>query len=92
MRMTKRSGGFFFCLILNMLMNTDGLIPAALLLVLHFWKGWSLWWSVGAAGIWLLVIVLRMLLLTWASRCGSEPTPYQENKNPYSVGNSGERR
>lgn len=71
-----------------MLLNLDGLIPAAILLVLHFWRGWSPWWAVGAAGIWLLVLVLQMLLLGWASRCGNIPDPPRENKNPYSAGNS----
>ena len=32
MRRTKRGGGFFLCLLLNLLLNWEGVIPAALLL------------------------------------------------------------
>ena len=54
MRRTKRSDGLFLCLLLNMLLNFEGMIPAAVLLVLHFVFGWSLWWAAGALGVWLL--------------------------------------
>lgn len=30
MRRTRRSGGFFLCLLLNLLLNWEGVIPAAL--------------------------------------------------------------
>ena len=54
MRRTKRSDGLFLCLLLNMLLNFEGMIPAAILLVLHFVFGWSLWRAAGALGVWLL--------------------------------------
>ena len=47
MRNSKRSGSFFPCLFINMLMNIEGLLPAVILLVLHFWLKISVWWSVG---------------------------------------------
>ena len=34
---SKRSGSFFPCLFINMLLNIEGLLPAVILLVLHFW-------------------------------------------------------
>ena len=43
MRRTRRSGGFFLCLLLNLLLNWEGVIPAALLFALHRWRGWPLW-------------------------------------------------
>ena len=36
MRNSKRSGSFFPCLFINILMNIEGLLPAVILLVLHF--------------------------------------------------------
>ena len=45
MRRTRRSGGFFLCLLLNLLLNWEGVIPAALLFALHRWRGWLLWLS-----------------------------------------------
>lgn len=36
MRNSKRSGNFFLCLLMNILMNIEGLLPAVILLVLHF--------------------------------------------------------
>ena len=39
MRRARRSGGFFLCLLLNLFLNPEGMIPAAILLVLHFWLG-----------------------------------------------------
>lgn len=88
MRRTKRRGNFFLCLLFNMLLNLKGLIPAAILLALHFWLGWSVWWAVIAFGVWILGIILWMYFIGWASRCSSTPDPPKENKNPYSVGNS----
>lgn len=45
MRRTKRGGGFFLCLLLNVLLNWEGVIPAVLLFALHRWRGWPLWWA-----------------------------------------------
>lgn len=84
MRRTKRKGGFFLCLIFNMLLNLDGLIPAAVLLVLHFVIDLSVWWAVAAAAIWIAWQVVWMLFIGFAGRC-SVPDPPKENKNPYSV-------
>lgn len=87
MRRAKRSGSFILCLLFNMLMNLEGLIPAAVLLILHFLFDWSIWWSVLAAAFWIVLIILWMLFIGWSGRCGSTPDTPKENKNPYSVGN-----
>lgn len=54
MRNSKRSGSFFPCLFINILMNIEGLLPAVILLILHFWLKISVWWSVGAFIAWIL--------------------------------------
>ena len=87
MRRAKRSGSFILCLLFNMLMNLEGLIPAAVLLILHFLFDWSIWWSVLAAALWIVLIILWMLFIGWSGRCGSTPDTPKENKNPYSLGN-----
>lgn len=84
MRRTRRSGGFFPCLLLNLLLNWEGVIPAALLLALHRWRGWPLWWAGLALALWIGGILLWMLVIGWASDCGSRRDEPRENKNPYS--------
>ena len=91
MRRTKRKGSFFLCLLINMMLNLEGAIPAAILLILHFVLGWSLWWAVAAFGIWLLWLFLWMAAVGWARRCGSTPDLPKENKNPYSVNQKQEK-
>lgn len=88
MRRRRVSGGsFWLCLLLNMLLNLEGTIPAWILLALHFWLGWSIWWFVLAIGLWVGHILLWMLLMGGVSKCANTPDPPKENKNPYSVGN-----
>ena len=85
MRRTRRSGGFFLCLLLNLLLNWEGVIPAALLFALHWWRGWPLWWAGLALALWIGGILLWMLVIGWASDCGSCRDEPRENKNPYSA-------
>ena len=84
MRRTRRSGGVFLCLLLNVLLNWEGALPAALLLALHRWRGWPLWWAGLALALWIGGILLWMLVIGWASDCGSRRDAPRENKNPYS--------
>ena len=88
MRRTKRGGNFLMCLLFNMLLNLEGLIPAAVLLALHFLFDWSVWWSVLAVGLWILWLILWMLFIGWAGKCGSTHDAPKKNKNPYSAGNN----
>ncbi len=76
---------FILAFILTLLFNLEGLIPALILLALHFLFGISLWWSAGALALWIGIILLRMLFLSWAGRC-SRPDPPKKNKNPHSSG------
>ena len=86
MRRTKRSGNYFFCLLINILLNLDGAIPGVILLVLHFWLNISIWWSICAFAAWILYLMIWMIILGWAGRCSSIPDKPKENKNPYSSG------
>ena len=84
MRRTRRSGGFFLCLLLNLLLNWGGVIPAALLFALHRCSGWPLWWAGLALALWIGGLIVWMLVIGWASDCGSRRDEPRENKNPYS--------
>ena len=88
MRNLKRSGSFFPCLFINMLMNIEGLLPAVVLLALHFWLKISVWWSFGAFIAWILYLIMWMAFIGWAGKCGSEREMPKDNKNPYSAGNT----
>ena len=85
---TKRKSGFILCLLINMLLNYKGMIPAVVLLVLHFILNWSLWLSLAAFGAWLLWLILWMYLIGWTERYDNTPEPQKKNKNPYSADNS----
>ena len=85
MRKAKRSGGFLFWLLINMLINPEGLIAFIVLLALRFWLKWPLWIAFAVLGVWILGIIVFMLVIGTATRCGNESTPPQENKNPYSL-------
>lgn len=86
MHKTKQISNFFLWLCINMLLNLEGLIPAAVLFVLHVWFHISLWWSILAVCVWLLYLILWMAVIRWARKCGSVSSPPLENKNPYSAG------
>ena len=84
MKRIKRLGGFFLVLLVNMLLNLEWSIPAWVLLALHIWLDISIWWFVGAVGLWMVSILTGMWLMGWAASCGNEKDPPKENKNPYS--------
>ena len=68
MRKMKRVGGFLLSLLFNMLLNARGLIPAAVLLVLHYVLRVPIWLSFAALGIWIAAMIARMLFFGWALR------------------------
>lgn len=85
MRRTQRGGSFWLCLLVNMALNLEWTIPAWILLALHFWLGWSIWWFVLALVLWIVDILFWMKVMGWAADCSNTPDPPKENKNPYSV-------
>lgn len=84
MRRTKRTGGFILCLLLNMLLNLDGLLPAAVLLALHFAFGLSMIFALLALALWLTYIIVCISLIRWGRHCSNIKEIERENKNPYS--------
>ena len=48
--------------------------------------GRSLRWALLAFGVWILYIIITIIILEWANKCGNKPPPKTENKNPYSAG------
>lgn len=85
MRKIRRSSSFLPCLFINLLLNLEWSIPGLILLGLHCWLGISIWWFIGAWGLWVLRVLAGMWLMGWAADCSRQPDPPKENKNPYSV-------
>ena len=83
----RENGNFILCLLINMLLNLHGLIPAVALLILHFVFGLPLWCAFLAAALWIAGLIIWMLIIGWAGNCSNTPDPPKENKNPYSSGN-----
>ena len=84
MRRTARDGGFWLCLLFNLLLNFEWSLPAWLLLVLHFVLELSLLWFWLALALWFLLILGTTGLISWAAG-GAPADPPHENKNPYSA-------
>ena len=51
-------------LLINMILNAEGLIPSLILLVLHFLLDISILWFVGALAVWILGLVFWMLVIS----------------------------
>ena len=84
MRHGEREGGFWLCLFFNAFLTLWWTIPAWILLVLHFTINLWLGWFIIALGLWVLGLFFWTLFIRFAAQASSEPTPYRENKNPYS--------
>ena len=95
MRTPRVDGNFFLALLINMIFNLEGTIPAWILLVLHFIIGLSIKWFWIALGIWMIGLMLWMWICGcvygWAAKCGNTPDPPKKNVNPYSVKSSQNR-
>lgn len=77
---------FFICLLINIVMNFEGAIPAVILLVLHFIFDISIWWALLAFALFIIGIIIWMLVIGWAGKCSNIPDKPKKNKNPYSSG------
>lgn len=79
----QSAGNFLFCLIISLALNLQGLIPAAIALILYLWLGFPpLWIVLTMAGIWFFIILIQLLVIRWAASGPSKPSG--SNKNPYS--------
>ena len=85
MRRTKRSGSWFLCLLINLVLNLEWSIPAWIMLLLHRYIGLSIRWFIGGVLLWILSILVGMWIMGWAAESGSVKDPPKENKNPYSA-------
>ncbi len=88
MRRYKRDASFLIAYLITLFFNWEMSIPAWILLVLHFVLGWSILWFILALAAWMVIILLWMLLMQAAARCGDSKDAPRENKNPYSVRSS----
>ncbi len=85
MRRTKVNKGFLICLIINILINFEGSIPAWILLGLHLWLGVPpIWFFWGALAIWIISILAWMLVMDFASKNATPSRKNRKNINPYS--------
>lgn len=90
MRKVSHGHGFWLSYILNMAFRAEWLLLAVLLFAGYFVLKWKplMWCALCALAVWFIYPLVITLLLTFASRMGNTPTPYRENKNPYSNGNN----
>lgn len=85
MRRTKVNKGFFICLLINILLNFEGSIPAWIFLGLHLWlEVPPIWFFWGALAIWMLGILGWMLVMDFASKNATPSRKNRKNANPYS--------
>lgn len=73
-------GSFLLCLLLNMALNLHWTIPAWILLACHFAFGISLWWFVGALGLWFAGMIIFCVILSVVS--GEAATAPSRNTRP----------
>lgn len=85
MKLLRKTGDFLLSLLIHLILDPWELIPAGILLALHFLLDWWIGWFWIALGLWVLRILLLRIIFGWANRCGNAPDRPKENKNPYSV-------
>lgn len=71
MRLLRRLGGLLLSLLADMLFHPAGLIALLALLLLHIWRGWSIWWLIGALLLWAAALLLRGWFIDAASRAAA---------------------
>ena len=88
MRKAGNNNGLILCLFINLLLSLKWSIPGIILLILHFVTDISIWWGIGALGLWIALTWLGTAFFSWLASKGNEPDPQLEDKNPYSQRNS----
>ena len=81
-----QSSGFGMSLLWNFLLNLSWSLPAWILLILHFYRGWSIIWFWIALSAWLIIVLIASFGLKFVHKCSTAEKPFRENKNPYSSG------
>ena len=85
MRKAGGDHGFFLCFLLNFILHWEWALLLAVVVVLHFLLHLPAFIIWIVLGLWLLFTLVLTILVSWGSSCGSQPTPEQKNRNPYSV-------
>ena len=73
------------CFLFELLREIWGVIPAVILLILHFRFKLSLLYSVITFIIWLIVVACSTALIAFANKCSDEPVINRPNKNAHSA-------
>lgn len=73
------------CFLFELLHEIWGIVPAIILLVLHFLLKLSVLYFFLALAIWLLVIAIRTAIIAFANRYRDGVVIHQTNKNPHSA-------
>ena len=79
--------GFIINLLFGLFINIEWGIPALILLILHFVFDISIFWSIGAFVLWVLVVIGSMFIVGFSAKCSNIKDPPKENKNIYSAKN-----
>ena len=87
MRKSASGHGFLLCLLINMMFRFEWAIIALVLLGVHFWIGFPLFFVWIALGIWVLYALFVTVVLSLGNRAGNIVDPPKPNKNPYSKSN-----
>ena len=84
----RRFGGFLISYGFSLFRHSIWGGLALLLFLLRFWlTAIPLFLPLAFLGVWLLVALVFISFLGWATKAGGRPAPPQENKNPYSARN-----
>ena len=86
MKKADGSRSVIVCFLLNLVLNYQLGLAAAILLVLHLLMDLPilLAWVVFAA--WMLLAMVLTYLVKWGNESAGQKAPPKENKNPYSAG------
>ena len=81
-------GGFLACFFVSLLYHFGWALAAVALLIVHFVKGYPLWFVFVGLGIWVVSALVSALIITFGNKNFAGPYVKQDNINPYSKSNS----
>ncbi len=81
-------GGFLACFFVSLLYHFGWALAAVALLIVHFVKGYPLWFVFVGLGIWVISALVSALIITFGNKNFAGPYVKQDNINPYSKSNS----
>ena len=87
MRRANASRGVFLCFLINLFLNFEWAVIAAILFGLHVWLHIPWFFAAIIGAFWVIQAFVLAILVQWGSRSSAIPTPEQSNTNPYSAKN-----